>query len=138
MNRNFETLEKRTNELREIYFPVGTSSVSNAQLTASYYFVHVYSQNKETWDNGISHNDPLSLLIAVDFRNKTIEYVRRSVTIKPQEKYLAYSSEVLKLRKTRFKDEADLYAKLEKAIKKARDTMKDLKEKDLLAHEVSL
>ncbi len=96
-------------------------------LSSSYMiFTGTLGNTKTEYQNGISQNDPLHLSFNVDISKTplTIEWSNNSLSINPDNKYHAFSSKKLKMRKTKTKSLVDFASKMEKAFIKVREEVK--------------
>lgn len=88
-------------------------------------------QDTSEWLNGISQNDPISVMMTLT-ENKdgsfTVEVENNSIFVNAKEQYMAYGSEKLGLRKINAKSEQDLLTKITKAFNKIKTKIIDLYE----------
>lgn len=81
-------------------------------------------REKSEFVNGIVENDPLKLRISIMTHPKiekiAIEYVRDSVNIDPENKFMAFGNHRFRLRKQMAKDEKALLAKVKKDLTKVK------------------
>lgn len=101
-------------------FPRSHISISNAPIGGRELFIKCYLQKPEEWANKISHNDPLSYMADIDPETMLFTEHNHSMVIKPQEKYLAYSS--VKLRRKTIKN-ADIH-KIKARFEQLKDFVK--------------
>lgn len=101
----------------------GSVFLKKAALGKDTVFLDMFLANdKSEFINGISHNDPLNFAIGIYSQNDgsyIIEVNRQSYTITPQEKYMAFSSAKIGLRKSKPKDDKALENKLVDMFNKA-------------------
>ena len=92
-------------------------SISKGALSGKdSYFKGYLAHSKNQWNNGISHNDPLSFMFEYDEQGNYKEH-NLHLTVKPDNKYMAYGS--IALRKQSIKNLTP--EKLEKRLVKIRD-----------------
>jgi len=123
----------------EKYFKNTFVSTGKTALSGDEYNIYKFrfGEKSSEYANGIMENDPLSLSLGISVNDAgyIVEFNAKSITIKPNKRYMAYSSHVLKLRKFRAKTSKDLSKKLQTAFNKIHtDTKKLLKDGELDIH----
>ena len=107
----------------------GTTAMNNDNYSI---FTFHYGKDTKEFPNGIRQNDALSLQFAVDIDPETgyiVEFQQNRITVKPKDKYMAFSGHKLKVRKFRSKTTADLLKKLDKLFAMVNTVTKDLLKK---------
>lgn len=112
-------------------FPKSHISITNAPLSGRELYIKCYLQTPDQWANGISHNDPLSYMADIDPITMVYSEHHHHMYIKPQEKYLAYSS--VSIRKRTIKN-ADI-PKIKKRFEQLRDFIRS--NLDQAAHNIT-
>ncbi len=120
-------------EFHDTYYSAGTAMSSDDYTIIKF----ALGKNTSEWANGIFENDPLNLMMSVSIKSDYIEiqYKRCSLTIKPDNEYMAFSSKKFKLRKQKLKSIKKIEKKLKTDFKKIKTIIKDcLKNGDLDIH----
>ena len=102
----------------DIVFPYSLIDINYGALDKNTIFCNGFlGQDTSEFNHGINLNDPLNYMFSIDLN--TLEYKEHNLflSVKPKEKYLAYSSE--KLRKQSYKTLT--IDKLEKRFNKIKD-----------------
>lgn len=122
-----EEMEKRVIEMGEKVLPNSSITTSAINLSGSenysVFTVRLFNSKNE-WKNGIAQNDPLSLSFSITKKRDgkyVIEYSQQSYSISPDDKYLAFGSHKLNLRKATTKDWKAMERKIQMMYKKVKD-----------------
>ena len=78
-------------------FPKSYISITNGALGGGLY-IKCYLQKPSQWANNISHNDPLNYMSDIDPETMLYSEHNHSLTVKPDNKYMAYGSAKLRRR----------------------------------------
>ena len=76
-------------------FPLSHISITQSVLGGSAQYIKCYIQNNTDWANAISHNDPLNYMFSIDETGVYSEH-NLSIQVKPKNKYMFASSELLR------------------------------------------
>ena len=112
-------------------FPNSYISIRPGALSGKELYIKCYLQKPDEWENHISHNDPLNYMADINPKTMLWSEHNHSMLIKPQEKWLAYSS--AKLRKRNIKN-ADI-AKITKRFEQIKQFVSD--NLDKAAHDIA-
>ena len=115
-------------------FPKSFVSATKGVLSGDGFAIATFTlgKDKSEWENGISENDPLSLTMVFENKSGEIitEFSANSLSISPDNPYMAFGRKKINVRKFRTKDLKALEKKLTMAFGRVKDTVKDALAKD--------